>query len=153
MDLKYNLALPWLLRDRSPLPITTLEVIKDSPEFVTSASSEHLQRSIFSIPPLPPPISDAFKGHVMFRHKSLIQCGFIVKRHLTGAVSFLCGHLQWMIYRLYLLQQSAHSFIRAQSQNPSTTTRPASFFGVGLMWQNKSTLASGFFFFLVAPLL
>lgn len=51
MDLKYNLALAWLLRDRSPLPITTLEVIKDSPEFVTSASCEHLQRSIFSIPP------------------------------------------------------------------------------------------------------
>lgn len=50
MDLKYNLALAWLLRDRSPLPITTLEVIKDSPEFVTSASCEHLQRSIFSIP-------------------------------------------------------------------------------------------------------
>lgn len=116
MDLKYNLALAWLLRDRSPLPITTLEVIKDSPEFVTSASCEHLQRSIFSIPP--PPISDAFKGHVMFRHKSLIQCGFIVKRHLTGAASFLCGLLRWMIYRrdrinrLYLLQRSAHSFIR-----------------------------------------
>lgn len=43
MDLKYNLALAWLLRDRSPLPITTLEVIKDSPEFVTLASSVHLQ--------------------------------------------------------------------------------------------------------------
>lgn len=47
MDLKYNLALAWLLRDRSPLPITTLEVIKDSPEFVTLASSEHLECSIF----------------------------------------------------------------------------------------------------------
>lgn len=47
MDLKYNLARAWLLRDRSPLPITTLEVIKDSPEFVTLASSEHLERSIF----------------------------------------------------------------------------------------------------------
>lgn len=47
MDLKYNLAQTWLLRDRSPLPITTLEVIKDSPEFVTLASSEHLERSIF----------------------------------------------------------------------------------------------------------
>lgn len=47
MDLKYNLAQTWLLRDRSPLPITTLEVIKDSPEFVTSAFSEHLERSIF----------------------------------------------------------------------------------------------------------
>ncbi len=47
MDLKYNLALAWLLRDRSPLPITTLEVIKDSPEFVTLASSEHLERSVF----------------------------------------------------------------------------------------------------------
>lgn len=47
MDLKYNLALAWLLRDRSPLPITTLEVIKDSPEFVTLASSEHLEHSVF----------------------------------------------------------------------------------------------------------
>lgn len=47
MDLKYNLALAWLLRDRSPLPITTLEVIKDSLEFVTLASSMHLERSIF----------------------------------------------------------------------------------------------------------
>lgn len=47
MDLKYNLALAWLLRDRSPLPITTLEVIKDSPEFVTLASSEHLECLIF----------------------------------------------------------------------------------------------------------
>lgn len=47
MDLKYNLAWAWLLRDRSPLPITTLEVIKDSPEFVTLATSEHLERSIF----------------------------------------------------------------------------------------------------------
>lgn len=47
MDLKYNLAQTWLLRDRSPLPITTLEVIKDSPEFVTLASSEHFERSIF----------------------------------------------------------------------------------------------------------
>lgn len=47
MDLKHNLARAWLLRDRSPLPITTLEVIKDSPEFVTLASSEHLERSIF----------------------------------------------------------------------------------------------------------
>lgn len=64
MDLKYNLALPWLLRDRSPLPVTTLEVIKDSPEFVTLASSEHLEWSFFS------PFSDAFKGHVMYRHKS-----------------------------------------------------------------------------------
>lgn len=65
MDLKYNLALAWLLRDRSPLPITTLEVIKDSPEFVTLASSEHLECSTFSI-------SNAFKGHVMYRHKSWI---------------------------------------------------------------------------------
>lgn len=65
MDLKYNLALAWLLRDRSPLPITTLEVIKDSPEFVTLASSEHLEHSGFFLP-----ISDAFKGHVMFGHKS-----------------------------------------------------------------------------------
>lgn len=46
MDLKYNLAQTRLLRDRSPLPITTLEVIKDSPEFVTLASSEHLQPSV-----------------------------------------------------------------------------------------------------------
>lgn len=46
MDLKYNLAQTWLLRDRSPLPVTTLEVIKDFPEFVTVASSEHLERSI-----------------------------------------------------------------------------------------------------------
>lgn len=47
MGLKYNLAGAWLLRDRSPLPITTLEVIKDSPEFVTLASSKNLERSIF----------------------------------------------------------------------------------------------------------
>lgn len=47
MDLKYNLAQTWLLRDRSPLPVTTLEVIKDFPEFVTVASSEHLERSVF----------------------------------------------------------------------------------------------------------
>lgn len=46
MDLKYNLAQAWLLRDRSPLPVTTLEVIKDFPEFVAVASSEHLERSI-----------------------------------------------------------------------------------------------------------
>lgn len=46
MDLKYNLAQTWLLRDRSPLPVTTLEVIKDFPEFVTVASSEHLEPSI-----------------------------------------------------------------------------------------------------------
>lgn len=46
MDLKYNLAQTWLLRDRSPLPVTTLEVIKDFPEFVSVASSEHLERSI-----------------------------------------------------------------------------------------------------------
>lgn len=65
MDLKYNLALAWLLRDRSPLPITTLGVIKDSPEFVTLASSKHLECSSFFI-------SDAFKGHVMHRHKSWI---------------------------------------------------------------------------------
>lgn len=68
MDLKYNLALAWLLRDRSPLPITTLEVIKDSPEFVTLASSEHLECSLsfFFF------ILDAFKGHVLYRHKSWI---------------------------------------------------------------------------------
>lgn len=47
MDLKYNLALAWLLGDRSPLPITTLEVIKDSLEFVTLASSMQLEYSIF----------------------------------------------------------------------------------------------------------
>ena len=66
MDLKYNLALAWLLRDRSPLPITTLEVIKDSPEFVTLASSRHLECTF------PFPISDAFKGHIMYRHESCI---------------------------------------------------------------------------------
>lgn len=65
MDLKYNLALAWLLRDRSPLPITTLEVIKDSSEFVTMASSEHFQFPFFFH-------LDAFKGHVMYRHKSRI---------------------------------------------------------------------------------
>lgn len=47
MDLKYNLAQTWLLRDRSPLPVTTLEVIKDFPEFVTVASSKHLECYIF----------------------------------------------------------------------------------------------------------
>lgn len=49
MDLKYNLAQAWLLRDRSPLPITTLEVIKDSLEFVTLASSKHLERLVFDL--------------------------------------------------------------------------------------------------------
>lgn len=47
MDLKYNLAQTWLLRDRSPLPVTTLEVIKDFPEFVTVASSKRLECYIF----------------------------------------------------------------------------------------------------------
>lgn len=47
MDLKYNLARARLLRDRSPLPITTLEVIKDSSEFVNLASSEHHGRVLF----------------------------------------------------------------------------------------------------------
>lgn len=46
MDLKYHLARAWLLRDRSPLPITTLEVIKDFSEFVTLASSELLHRAL-----------------------------------------------------------------------------------------------------------
>lgn len=49
MDLKYNLALAWLLGDRSPLPITTLEVIKDSSEFVTLASSLLEKCSIFFV--------------------------------------------------------------------------------------------------------
>lgn len=43
MDLKYNLPETWLLRDRSPLPVTTLEVIKDFPEFVTAAFSRNLE--------------------------------------------------------------------------------------------------------------
>lgn len=37
MDLKYNLAWAWLLRDRLPLPVTTLEAFKDSSESVTSS--------------------------------------------------------------------------------------------------------------------
>lgn len=47
MDLKYNLAQAWLLRDRSPLPITKFEVIKDSLESVTLASSEHFNAFYF----------------------------------------------------------------------------------------------------------
>lgn len=60
MDLKYNLALALLLGDRSPLPITTLEVIKDSPEFVTLASSLHVK---CSIPPPPPQPVMHLKGN------------------------------------------------------------------------------------------
>lgn len=63
MDLKYNLPLALLHGDRSPLPITTLEVIKDSPEFVTLASSLHVKCSIL------PPTGDAFKGQLMCGHK------------------------------------------------------------------------------------
>lgn len=51
MDLKYNLAQVWPLRDRSPVPITALEVIKDSSEFVTLASSVLLEHAIiFCVP-------------------------------------------------------------------------------------------------------
>lgn len=79
MGLKYNLAGAWLLRDRSPLPITTLEVIKDSPEFVTLASSKNLERSIFFYLFIFFPCGMHRKGQVMYRHTSWIKCRFIVK--------------------------------------------------------------------------
>lgn len=49
MDLEYNLAQVWSLRDRSPVPITALEVIKDSSEFETLASSVLLEHSLFFV--------------------------------------------------------------------------------------------------------
>lgn len=64
MDLKYNLALAWLLRDRSPLPITTLEVIKDSPEFCYLPAT--LSFLVFSTS------RDRLKGRVTDRHKSWV---------------------------------------------------------------------------------
>lgn len=74
MDLKYNLAQTWLLRDRSPLPVTTLEVIKDFPEFVSLASSEHLERSSF--------FKSVFHMHYreyVFTARVAAYLGFIVK--------------------------------------------------------------------------
>lgn len=84
MDLKYNLALPWLLRDRSPLPVTTLEVIKDSPEFVTLASSEHLEWSFF------PPSWMHLKGTLCtgINHLKLIYC----ERHLPSQCLFFVAN-------------------------------------------------------------
>lgn len=47
MDLKYNLAGVWPLRDRSQLPITALQVIKDSSEFVILSSIVLVEHSLF----------------------------------------------------------------------------------------------------------
>lgn len=57
MDLKYNLAWAWLLRDRSTLPVTTLEAIKDSSETVTPVCSHSLFSSV--------PFQMDEKGHVL----------------------------------------------------------------------------------------
>lgn len=72
MDLKYNLTRAWLLRDRSPLPVTTLELIKDSPEFVTLASSEHLEMLYFFFFLLPLPSHTHSKGTACVRLKSIL---------------------------------------------------------------------------------
>lgn len=47
MDLKSNFAGVWPLRDKLPLPITALEVIKDSTKFLTLASSVLLAHALF----------------------------------------------------------------------------------------------------------
>lgn len=77
MDLKYNLARARLLRDRSPLPITTLEVIKDSSEFVNLASSEHHGRVLFS------PFLNRF-------HSLYSKRAFYIQAYLRNSMHLYC---------------------------------------------------------------